>query len=184
MIEPSRELLQASSSRSGPTYYTVNDYHEMYKSGQATPLQVVEALLPLIKQGQEPQGLYENAWSDADGSIELALEAAKASTERWAKGKPIGVLDGVPVGIKDDTDVKGLRNFTGMRYIPGLPTFDKKKESAWPVKKLQQAGAIVLGKNRMHELGAGGHSSRSLKPSGYCHDADYRGDSQIRMAAM
>lgn len=136
----------------------------MYRSGKATPLQVVDALLPLIKQGQHPPGKYEDAWAPADGYVQLAIESAKESTDRWAAGNPIGILDGVPIGVKDELSVKGLRNFFGMKYNASMACFKKQDESAWPVKKLQDAGAIILGKNRMHQLGAGKNARHPAAP--------------------
>jgi Asp-tRNA(Asn)/Glu-tRNA(Gln) amidotransferase A subunit family amidase len=167
MLEFEAHLLKAQYTDSSARYYTASDYHEMYKSGQVTPLQVVEALLPLTKTGQTPPSEYADAWAETHGKDHLAVEAAKASTERWAAGKPLSILDGVPIGVKDDTDVKGYRNHNGLVYIEGLPYFREREESLWPVKKLQEAGAIVLGKNRMHQFGAG--MSGVLTPK-YEHD--------------
>ncbi|UKZ65180.1 uncharacterized protein TrAtP1_006375 [Trichoderma atroviride] len=144
------ELLTSKYASSNARYYSISDYHELYKSGKTTPLKVVETLLALTTGS----GKYSDAWADAHGAERLALDAAKASTERWAAGNPIGVLDGVPIGVKDDTDVEGYINHTGMKYDPSLACFAVKKESVWPVKKLQEAGAVVLGKNKMHELGS------------------------------
>lgn len=156
MLEPEPELLQAKYLNSPARYYTANDYHEMYKTGKATPLQVAEALLPLITRGsQNPPSKYEDAWVDSHGKDQLVLEAAKASTERYAAGKPLGVLDGVPIGVKDDTHIKGYVSHIGMKYNPSLPVFKEQEESVWPVKKLQEAGAVIVGKNCMHELGSG-----------------------------
>ncbi|KAH6609210.1 amidase [Trichoderma cornu-damae] len=150
MLEFEPELLTSKYASSKARYYSAGDYHDMYKSGRATPLRVVETLLGLTTGA----GKYSDAWAEAHGAEKLALEAAKASTERWAAGKPIGVLDGVPIGVKDDTDVKGYVNHFGMRYDLSGPFFVPQEESTWPVKKLQEAGAIVLGKNVMHELGS------------------------------
>ncbi|KAF4466586.1 amidase [Fusarium albosuccineum] len=150
-IEFGPDLLKAKYADSKARYYTANDYHEMYKSGQVTPLQVAEALLPLITK---PSGKYSDGWIDFRDKDNLVLEAARESTERYAAGQPLSVLDGVPVGIKDDTSVKGYRNHNGMKYNPTSPFFNEKTESSWPVKKLQEAGAVVLGKNCMHELGS------------------------------
>ncbi|CAM1504484.1 Fc.00g020750.m01.CDS01 [Cosmosporella sp. VM-42] len=154
MLPFSEELLKAKYDKPEARYYSANDYHEMYKSGEVTPRQVVEALLLLITRGKTPAGKYENAWADLHGKESLVLEAAKASTERWASGKPLGVLDGVPIGVKDDTAVKGFINHIGMKYNPSIETFKVQEESAWPVRKLQEAGAIVIGKNCMHEIGS------------------------------
>lgn len=127
----------------------------MYKAGTITPTQVVEALLPLIKQGQKPPGLYEDAWVDSHGADHLALEAAEASTKRYALKAPLGILDGVPIGVKDDFPVKGYVTHFGMKYNPSESFFKPKKDTLWPLQKLEEAGAIILGRNRMHEMGSG-----------------------------
>lgn len=155
MLKFEPELLKATHTDSAQRYWTANDYHEMYKAGKVTPFQVVEALLPLITRSGMPVGTYDNAWVDSHGKDHLALEAAKASTDRWVAGKPLGILDGVPIGVKDDTSVKGYSNHNGMKYNPSVPFFKEQEESVWPVRKLQEAGAIVIGKNAMHELGSG-----------------------------
>ncbi|KAF5680790.1 amidase [Fusarium heterosporum] len=151
MLELGPELTESQYAESKARYYTASDYHEMYKSGQVTPLQVAEALLPLISR---PSGKYSDGWVDNHGKGYLVIEAAKASTERYAAGKPLSVLDGVPIGVKDDTDVQGFHNHIGMKYDPSIDTFKEKEESSWPVKKLQEAGAVIIGKNSMHELGS------------------------------
>lgn len=160
MLDFEPHLLATSDKLSKPDtrYYSIADYHESYKSGQLTPLQVAETILSLVNK----PGSYDDAWADSHGMDHLVLEAAKASTERYAAGKPLGVMDGVPVGIKDDTDVQGYINHIGMKYDESVPCFAAKTESAWPVKKLQEAGAVIIGKNRMHELGSGMSPSLSF----------------------
>lgn len=148
MLDLEPELLQ-TRDLSSQRYYSVADYHEMYKSKKTTPLQVAEALLRLAKDGP-----YADAWADTYGKDHLALEAARASTKRYAEGKPLSVLDGVPVGIKDDTDVKGYVSHTGMKYKEGIPSFKPAEETIWCIQMLQGAGAVIIGKNVMHELGS------------------------------
>lgn len=155
MLEFEPELLTAKFTSSTGRYYSASDYHAMYKVGTTTPLKVVETLLALTKQGQSPRGTYEDAWADSYGKDHVALAAAEASTRRYAEGKSLGVLDGVPVGIKDDIDVESYVTHNGMKYDASQSFFAPRKETAWPVKKLQEAGAVVLGKNRMHEIGSG-----------------------------
>lgn len=156
LVPFAQRLLEPSSHRPSGKYHSVADYHAAYLSGDVTPLQVIDTLLPLIAQNQQPRGVYENGWIHPHDSVHLALEAAKASTERYAQGKPLGILDGVPIGVKDDTDVEGWVNHWGMNpHMPNNPNYKPCEKSCWPVFKLQEAGAIVIGKNRMHELGSG-----------------------------
>ncbi|KAI0128400.1 amidase signature domain-containing protein [Xylariales sp. AK1849] len=133
-------------------FYSAADYHELYKSGKLTPLQIAETLLPLISRGQDPPAKYELAW--AVTQEELVLKAAKASTERYAKGQPLGVLDGVPFGVKDDLDVEGYISHKGLSYIEHHPFFKPAKKTIWPVAQLEAAGAIMIGTLAMHELGS------------------------------
>lgn len=152
---------QLSPKNRGETHhYTASDYHAMYKSGQVTPLQVAETLLSLTSKYAEKPSIYQDAWADSHGADHLALEAAKASTERYAAGKPLGILDGVPIGVKDDISVKGYIDHDGLAYQEGVPFFEVAKETQWPIQALQDAGAVVIGKNRMHEMGAGKSQSR------------------------
>ena len=152
-IEP--DLLAAKHVNAKVRYYSVNDYHELYRSGKTTPLDVVKALLPLTKPGKDNKHKYDDAWADNHGNDELVLEAARASAERWAAGKPLSILDGVPIGVKDDVDVKGYVNHIGMKYNADSTSFKRQDKSVWCVQALQDAGAVVLGRNRMHELGSG-----------------------------
>lgn len=150
------ELVQAKQGGqpSAPRYYSAADYHELYKAGTVTPLQVAQTILSAIKKGQSPASKYEDAWVDTPGKEDFVLQAARESTDRYAKGKYLGVLDGVPIGVKDDVELKGYISHFGMKYVPGIPFFKEQEETIWPVKKLLEAGAVVIGKNKMHEVGA------------------------------
>ncbi|KAJ9150301.1 N-acylethanolamine amidohydrolase [Pleurostoma richardsiae] len=142
-------------------YYSVADYHELYKSGELTPLQVVEALFPLINRERQPRSEYATAWLDIHE--EEALEAAKASTERWVEGKPLGILDGVPFGVKADIEVKGFVNTMGMKVNKSIPYFNTPCDfTVWPVQRLEEAGAIMVGKMNQHE---GGMDTTGCNPS-------------------
>lgn len=129
-------------------YYSAADYHALYKSGQATPLKVAETLLGLIRAPSK----YADAWRWVNE--DAVLTSARASTERWAAGKPKGLLDGVPFGVKDDVDAKGYVSTFGMRVDKSIPFFNKvAAESEWCVAKLEEAGAVLMGKMHMHEVG-------------------------------
>lgn len=151
MLEFGPDLVQAKYADSKARYYSAADYHALYRSGKTTPLHVAESLLAITRPG----GRYHDAWADSHGKEHLTIAAARASTERYAAGKPRGILDGVPIGVKDDVNVKGYINHFGLQYNASVPWFKEQEESAWPVKMLQEAGAVVIGKLRMHELGTG-----------------------------
>jgi Asp-tRNA(Asn)/Glu-tRNA(Gln) amidotransferase A subunit family amidase len=132
-------------------YRSIADYHELYLAGKLTPLAVAESLLPLIRRDVTSASPHSIAF--VDSNVELVLEAAKASTQRYKEGKSLGLLDGIPAGVKDECDVAGYRTFSGRKRDNKL--FEIKAESAWPVQKWQEAGVIIMGKMNMHEIGAG-----------------------------
>lgn len=155
MLEVDPKILSTRHGLPDTRYYSASDYHEMYKSGKVTPLQVAETLLALTSNDSDKDSIYKDAWAPAHGADHLAIAAAKASTERYAAGKPLSVLDGVPIGVKDDVAVTGYASHFGMKFKAGEKCFEPKTTTAWPVQKLQEAGAVVIGKNRMQELGSG-----------------------------
>ena len=131
-------------------YHSVTEYHTLYLSGQLTPLAVAESLLPIIRRDLKATGRYSIAFIDTH--VDAVLEAAKASTLRYQKGTPLSILDGVPTAIKDDSDVKGYRTTQGRKRNDEVMKIVE--ESSWPVQKWEEAGAVILGKANMHELGA------------------------------
>jgi hypothetical protein len=130
-------------------YYTSADYRQRYLSGELTPSAVVEALLPLIQRDIKPPGKHSIGFLES--RVEAVRAAAAASTERYANGKPLGPLDGVPVAVKDEVHLKGYKRTLGSKldFKGGIDA------TSWCVQKWEEAGAIVVGKTNMHELGIG-----------------------------
>lgn len=92
----------------------------------------------LARQAQlEPQ---IQAWQHLDAA--RAMDLAEAADAARAGGSMVGPLHGVPLAIKDIIDV------AGMPTTMGSPIYADKfaRESAQCVKKLEQAGAIIVGK--------------------------------------
>lgn len=113
---------------------------EMVRSGDVSPRELVEACLERIER-LDPQ---LNAFRVVLGERALA-EAAQAGGRRGAgDDRP---LLGVPVAIKDDTDVAGEITAVGTRAHGGPAAAD-----AEVVRRLRAAGAIVIGKTHVPEL--------------------------------
>ncbi|KAI9805902.1 MAG: hypothetical protein M1825_000516 [Sarcosagium campestre] len=149
-------------------YHTVAEYHALFKTGKLTPTAVAEALLPLIRRDVTPPGAHSTAFLDS--KVEIILAAAAASTRRYKDGSPLGPLDGVPVAVKDEVDL------TGYKKSLGSPRdFTSKDDgTSWCVQKWQEAGAVIMGKLTMHELGLdttnnNPHYGTPLNP----HNAEY-----------
>ena len=78
-----------------------------------------------------------------------ARAAAKASSERWRKGEPIGALDGVPVTIKDNIATKGVPVPLGAAPTKLVPA----EVDAPPAARLREAGAVIFSKTTMPDYG-------------------------------
>ena len=90
-------------AQSGHSYHTVAEFHAAFISGSISPLDVSKTLLRLIETSSE----HAKAFLDINSRIVLA--AAEESSKRYQAGKPLGILDGVPVGVKDEgTYISGL----------------------------------------------------------------------------
>src|SRR5471032_1752337 len=73
-----------------------------FRAGQFSPSEVLEDVLAHIALWEPHlKALYA---FDPDG----ARATARASTERWQNGEPIGPLDGIPVTIKDNIATRGV----------------------------------------------------------------------------
>ena len=125
-----------------------------YKAGQFTPSDVMEDLLAHVAEWEPHiKALY---LFDPDG----ARKAAKASTDRWSKGEPTHVLDGVPVTIKDNIATKGQPVPLGAASVPQVPA----AADAPPVARLREAGAIIFSKTTMPDYGMLSSGLSSLHP--------------------
>ncbi|CZT03894.1 hypothetical protein WAI453_011006 [Rhynchosporium graminicola] len=131
-------------------YRSTAEYHTMYLSGELTPTAVIESLLPLIRRDISQSSHHSVAFIDSN--VDEIIAEAAASTLRYKNKTPLGILDGVPTAIKDETDVAGYRSRNGRR--PNDQLFKIAEKSSHPVQNLRNAGAIVMGKLNMHELGA------------------------------
>ena len=84
MLALGPELHQPQPADLAGRFYSAADYHALYQSGAATPLQVAEALLPLVRRdddAKQPRSKYAVAWTQTD--VEAVRAAAGASAERW-----------------------------------------------------------------------------------------------------
>src|SRR5580700_7348070 len=114
-----------------------------FRARQFSPSEVLDDLLAHVALWEPHiKALYA---FDPDG----ARAAAKASTERWQQGEPIGPLDGVPVTIKDNTATKGIAVPLGTVTTKLVPA----EADAPPAARLREAGSIIFSKTTMPDFG-------------------------------
>jgi aspartyl-tRNA(Asn)/glutamyl-tRNA(Gln) amidotransferase subunit A len=114
-----------------------------FRAKQFSPSEVLEDLLAHIAVWEPHiQALYAF-------DPEAARAVAKASTERWQNGAPIGVLDGVPVTIKDNIATKGVPVPLGAATAKLVPAL----ADAPPAARLRESGAVIFSKTTMPDYG-------------------------------
>ena len=114
-------------------------------SGEFTPVDLVDAYLAEIERRNEELNAYVTVTADR------AREEARALTEELAKSGPRSPLHGIPFAVKDLMDTEGVRTTYGSAlFRDHVPT-----EDAEPVRRLREAGGIVLGKTNTHEFACG-----------------------------
>jgi amidase len=117
------------------------DQARLVRTGEVSPVELVECYLRRI----EALNPRLNAYLTVAG--EQALEAARRAAE--ARGPDLPPFHGVPISIKDLIDTAGIRTTRGTRVeAERVPTAD-----AEVVKRVKQAGFIVLGKTNTPEFG-------------------------------
>ena len=107
-----------------------------------SPSEVLDAVLARIDVRQP----VLNAFQLLD--VRKARRAALVSTERWAKGRPGGALDGVPIAIKDVTETKGWPTLNGSLAVDPKGPWN---EDAVVVERLRASGAVIVGKTTTPE---------------------------------
>lgn len=116
-------------------------------AGEVTSLELVEAYLARIK-AYDQRGPALNAMLFINPNA--AMTAAELDAER-AAGQVRGLLHGIPVVVKDNYDTADMPTSAG---AIGLAT-SMPPDDAFQVRRLREAGAIILGKTNMHELARG-----------------------------
>jgi amidase len=126
---------------------TIGDIHDAYKTGRLTCRQLVQMYLNRI-EAFDKKGPAINALITVNA--EALKEADHLDADYKASGAA-GPLHGIPVIVKDQMDVKGMPTTLGSvlfkDYFPDRDSF--------VAEKLKKAGAVILGKATLGELGGG-----------------------------
>jgi Asp-tRNA(Asn)/Glu-tRNA(Gln) amidotransferase A subunit family amidase len=112
------------------------------RDGRLTSLELVEACLERI-EAREPE---VRAWAFLDP--EHARKQARSADEARKRGRPLGPLHGLPVGVKDIVDTADMPTENGTVLHAGRCP----RQDATVVSLLRAAGAIILGKTVTTEL--------------------------------
>lgn len=137
---------RAAAQGENPTELSIAEAGRRIASGELSPVDLTQAYLDRIAR-IDPQ---VNAYITV--TAEQALAEAQAAATEIASGRHRGPLHGVPVALKDNIDTAGAPTTAASRVYAGrVPETD-----AEVVRRLKDAGAVLLGKLNMHEFAYGG----------------------------
>jgi aspartyl-tRNA(Asn)/glutamyl-tRNA(Gln) amidotransferase subunit A len=133
------------------TKMTVQELSKGLKAGDLTSVEIVKAYFEQIDKTDSKVHAFL-ALDEAK-----ALKAAAESDARRSQGSTLSELDGIPVAIKDVILTEGLVTTASSKMLEGFVPL----EDATVVKKLKEAGAIIIGKNNCDAWAHGGSTENS-----------------------
>lgn len=133
------------------TERTICEHAEALRKKEYSSAELTQAYLDQIEAKDETIGAYITV------TAERALESAKAFDEGGCAVRGLSPLAGIPCGIKDNMCTKGIKTTCASKMLGDyIPPY-----SAHVVKKLEQSGAIILGKLNMDEFAMGSTTENS-----------------------
>ena len=125
-------------------FKSASELLELYRGKALSPVEVTRGCLERISALDGKL----NAWCLVDE--EAAIASARTSEDRWMKGQPKGLVDGIPTAIKDLILTRGWPTLRGSRTVD--------KDQSWGddapcVARLREHGAVLIGKTTTPEFG-------------------------------
>ena len=147
-------IFAASSAAFKLEEATIADVHRAMEAGELTCRSLVERYLKQIE-------LYDDQGPSINAIIEInpyALEVADALDKKFAKGGLSGPMHCVPVIVKDNYNTMDMPTTGGSLSLKGFMPY----KDAHVVKKLRDAGAVILAKSNLSEFANGTTTYSSL----------------------
>jgi Asp-tRNA(Asn)/Glu-tRNA(Gln) amidotransferase A subunit family amidase len=143
------DAIAATEPASAPSRFrhaSITDYARAYRSQGVSPEEVGRRIIAAIQSSNSADPpLRAIIKSEAEDIMRQAVESAK----RMTLGKPRSILEGVPVAIKDELDMPPYPTHVGTSFLGK----EIAHEDATAVGRLRAAGAILIGKTNMFEIG-------------------------------
>jgi len=127
---------------------TITEASDLVRHRKVSPVELVRECLQIIDQLNPSLNAFINIMSGS------ALTEAKQAEKEVHSGNWRGSLHGIPIGLKDLIDTAGVRTTAASAvFLNRVPSQD-----ADVVNQLKAAGAIIIGKQNLHEFAYGGSS--------------------------
>ncbi|KAN0037008.1 hypothetical protein ACTFIV_002336 [Dictyostelium citrinum] len=128
---------------------SILNYYNLYTNGKITPNEIAKFFIECKNHSDEQTPPLKAFIKILEDDIK---SQAMASAERWKSGSPLSLVDGVPISLKDEIDQIGYHTTCGTTFLEKVFP-DLKTQDSGVARMLRQQGAILVGKNNMHEIG-------------------------------
>ena len=130
---------------------SIADASDLLRRKEISPVDLTTACLARIEQLNPTINAFITVMHDS------ALDQARAAEDEIRAGKWRGPLHGIPIGLKDLIDTAGVKTTCGSALFKDRVSTD----DAEIVRRLKDAGAVLIGKQNMQEFAYGGTSTSS-----------------------
>ena len=129
-------------------FASISEFAPRLRRGEISPVEITRDCLARIEKLNPSLNAFITVMSES------ALVEARSAEAEIGRGEWRGALHGIPVALKDLIDTAGVRTTAASALykdrVPG--------EDAEVVQRLREAGAVIIGKNNLHECAYGGSS--------------------------
>ncbi len=129
----------------------ITELSSLIEGGEAKPSEIVEAHIARTEKLDSTINAFTRT------TFDLAREQAERLDSELLEGNYRGPLHGIPVALKDLFDLKGHPTTAGSRILGKTAA----SETAEPVRRLIEAGAVIVGKTNLQEFARGGTGANS-----------------------
>lgn len=135
-----------NSSASDPVYLSAAEQGRLIRDRKLSPVELMQSCLARIERWNPVLRAYITVCAES------AMAEARLAEREIVAGRWRGPLHGLPFGVKDQLNTKAIKTTLGSRILAdNVPDHD-----AAVIEKLKAAGAILIGKENLHEFGKGG----------------------------
>jgi aspartyl-tRNA(Asn)/glutamyl-tRNA(Gln) amidotransferase subunit A len=130
---------------------SIKELHQQLVNKERTAVEITEAVLRQIETVEPKVKAFLSVTADQ------ALATAKEVDAKIAAGEAIGILEGIPIGIKDNLCTKGIKTTCASQILANfVPPYE-----STVTQKLKDAGAVFVGKTNLDEFAMGGSTENS-----------------------
>ena len=130
---------------------SIKEIHQQLVNKERSAVEITQETLQRIENLEPKVKAFLSVTAD------LALSTAQSVDAKIAAGESIGILEGIPTGIKDNMCTKGIKTTCASQILANfVPPYE-----STVTQKLKDAGAIIVGKTNLDEFAMGGSTENS-----------------------